>query len=62
MNIWSAGGRGMKDKDTNRGKGATRGQRGPMRGPLTGHTEATEEGALLGVSGEQKPTRKKTCV
>lgn len=39
MNIWPAGGRvggGIKDKDINRGRGATRGQRGPC-GAFEGH-------------------------
>lgn len=60
-NIWPAGGRRIKDKDINRGRGATRGQRGPIW-VLKGHNKATEEAIFLRlrVSREQRVVSRKT--
>lgn len=63
-NIWPASGRRMKDKDINRGQGATRGQKGPMRGlegPQRGHRGSFFP-LRFRVSREQKVAWRKTLV
>lgn len=60
MNIWPAGGRRMKDKDTNKAKGAMKGQKGrswgatqrPQSSVFSYDEETTEEKWYPGESAQ----------